>query len=138
MAENKTKPTRASVARFIARVENDRRREDALVLHEMMKDITGEPAVMWGESLVGFGSYAYTYDSGRSGEFFVAGFSPRKANLVLYIMSGFTGHAALMKKLGKHKTGRSCLYINKLDDVNLDVLRELIRRSVEHVSSSQA
>lgn len=137
MAENKTKPTRASVPRFLASVENDRRREDALVLCELMKEITGEPAVMWGESLVGFGKYAYRYESGRSGEYFVAGFSPRKASLVLYIMSGFTGHDALMKKLGKHKTGRSCLYINKLDDVDMDVLRELISRSVEHVSSSQ-
>jgi hypothetical protein len=136
MADNKTKPTNASVTAYLASIENDRRRADAGIVCDMMKEVTGEKPRMWGDSMVGFGTYSYKYASGREGEWFVAGFAPRKANLVLYIMSGFKGHAALMKKLGKHKTGSSCLYINKLDDVDMKVLRELVRRSVEHVSNA--
>ncbi|TFG66138.1 MAG: DUF1801 domain-containing protein [Gemmatimonadales bacterium] len=137
MAENKTKPTGASVDEFLASVENDRRRSDALVVCKLMKDLTGKKPVMWGPTMVGFGTYHYKYESGREGDWFVAGFAPRKANLVLYIMSGFKGHAALLAALGKHKTGGCCLYINKLEDVDMDVLRELIHRSVEHVSNAQ-
>lgn len=136
MAENKTKPTKASVTAFLASVENERRRADARIVCDLMKEVTGEKPRMWGDAMVGFGTYGYKYASGREGEWFVTGFAPRKANLVLYIMSGFKGHNALMKKLGKHKTGSSCLYINKLEDVDMKVLRELVRRSVEHVSNA--
>jgi hypothetical protein len=137
MAENKTKPTEANVDEFLASVENDRRRSDALVVCKLMNELTGKKPVMWGPTMVGFGTYHYKYESGREGDWFVAGFAPRKANLVLYIMSGFKGHAALLAALGKHKTGGCCLYINKLEDVDMDVLRELIHRSVEHVSNAQ-
>lgn len=136
MAENKTQPTDADVGAFLDTVENDRRREDSRVLLELMREVTGEEPVMWGPSIVGFGQYHYRYESGREGDWFLAGFAPRKSNLVVYVMSGFPRHAELMKKLGKHRTGSSCLYINKLDDVDLDVLRELVRRSVEYVASS--
>ena len=136
MAENKTQPTDADVDAFLDAVENDRRREDSRVLLELMREVTGEEPVMWGPSIVGFGRYHYRYESGREGDWFLAGFAPRKSNLVVYIMSGFPRHAELMEKLGKHRTGSSCLYINKLDDVDLDVLRELVRRSVEHVAAS--
>ncbi len=138
MAENKTKPTDVSVDEFLASVENDRRRDDAMTVCKMMQEITGEEPAMWGPTMVGFGTYHYKYDSGREGDWFVAGFAPRKASLVVYIMSGFKRHDVLMKKLGKHKTGGSCLYINKLSDVDMDILRELISRSVEYVSSTSA
>ena len=136
MSENKTKRTNASVDEFLAAVENDRRRNDAVTVCELMQEVTGEEPVMWGPTMVGFGTYHYKYASGREGDWFLAGVAPRKANLVVYIMSGFKGHAALMDKLGKHKTGSSCLFINKLDDIDMDILRELVRRSVEHVSNA--
>jgi hypothetical protein len=136
MSENKTKPTDVSVDEFLAAVENDRRRNDAVTVCELMQEVTGEEPVMWGPTMVGFGTYHYKYASGREGDWFLAGFAPRKANLVVYIMSGFKGHAALMDELGKHKTGSSCLFINKLDDIDMDILRELVRRSVEHVSNA--
>lgn len=136
MAENKTQPTDADVDEFIASVEHPTRRSDAETLLAMMRDVTGEEPVMWGPSIVGFGEYHYAYESGREGDWFLAGFSPRKSNLVVYIMSGFPRHAELMAQLGKHRTGSSCLYINKLADVDLDVLRELVRRSVEHVAGA--
>ena len=136
MSENKTKPTNVSVDEFLAAVEHDRRRNDAVTVCELMQEVTGEEPVMWGPTMVGFGTYHFKYASGREGDWFLAGFAPRKANLVVYIMSGFKGHAALMDKLGKHKTGSSCLYINKLDDIDMDILRELVRRSVEHVSNA--
>ncbi len=136
MTENKTQPTDADVDAFIDAVENDRKREDSRVLLDLMREVTGEEPVMWGSSMVGFGQYHYRYESGREGDWFLAGFAPRKSSLVVYIMSGFPRHEELMSKLGKHRTGSSCLYINKLDDVDLDVLRELVRRSVEHVAAS--
>ena len=136
MAENKTKPTDASVEDFLASVENDRRRDDARVVCRMMEEVTGQKPRMWGETMVGFGTYHYKYASGREGDWPVAGFAPRKANLVVYIMCGFKAHDALMNRLGKHKTGSSCLYINKLDDIDMEVLRELVRQSIEHVSTA--
>lgn len=135
MAENKTQPTDASVTAFLDAVENETRRSDARRVLELMREVTGEEPRMWGPGIVGFGDYHYRYDSGREGDWFLTGFSPRKANLVLYIMSGFPRHAELMERLGKHRTGKSCLYVNRLDDLDLDVLRELIRRSVEHVAN---
>ena len=124
-AELKTRPTDVPVADFIAAVENPKRRADAEVVQAMLAEVTGEPAVMWGPSIVGYGSYR-----GPTGDWPIIGFSPRKANLVLYIMPGFAEREDLMARLGKHKTGGSCLYINRLEDVDSSVLRELAVDSV--------
>jgi hypothetical protein len=132
MAELKTQKTRASVAKFLASIEDEKRRKDSRVVLKMMKEITGDKPKMWGPAIIGFGSYHYTYASGREGDWFLTGFSPRKQALTLYIMSGFSKYDALLKKLGKFKTGKACLYIKKLEDVHLPTLEELIRRSVEH------
>ena len=132
MAENKTKKTGASVADFLAFVESKRRREDAITLLEMMSEITEMEPEMWGPSIIGFGSYHYKYESGREGDMPFIGFSPRKQSLSLYIMDGFDGRDGLLAKLGKHRTGVSCLYINKLADVDMKALQELIERSFEH------
>lgn len=102
-----------------------------------MKQVTGEEPEMWGDSIVGFGSYHYKYESGREGDWFVTGFSPRKQNLTLYIMSGFDEYDNLISRLGKYKTGKSCLYIKKIDDVDQDVLQELVKKSVEHMEESR-
>lgn len=131
MSDLKTKKTRASVRKFLESVENQTRREDAFEVLELMERVTGEAPAMWGKSIVGFGSYHYKYASGQEGDFMLVGFSPRKQNLVLYIMPGFSAYDELMKKLGKHKTGKSCLYINKLEDVHLPTLRKLVRESVK-------
>ena len=133
MAENKTQCNDGDVLAFLNVVENKRRREDSLAVLELMEEVTGEPAEMWGTSIVGFGSYHYRYESGREGDFMLAGFSPRKQSLTLYIMGGHERHAELFAKLGKHRTGSSCLYINKLADVDLDVLREIVAESVAHM-----
>ena len=135
MSDNKTVPHDGSVTEFLSAVENDRRREDAFALLEIMREETGEEPVLWGPSIVGFGSYHYRYATGREGDFLATGFSPRKQNLVVYLMSGFDGFPELMGRLGRHSTGKSCLYLNRLGDVNEEVLRELIRRSVSHVKS---
>ncbi|MBR9826398.1 MAG: DUF1801 domain-containing protein [Alphaproteobacteria bacterium] len=127
MAETKTRPTTVSPEDFIATVEHKTRRADAETLLEMMKRITGWEAQMWGPSMIGFGSYHYKYESGHEGDFMRTGFSPRKANLVVYIMPGYTDYGEILSRLGKHKMGKSCLYINKLADVDLAVLEELIR-----------
>ncbi|MCB0599131.1 MAG: DUF1801 domain-containing protein [Lewinellaceae bacterium] len=131
MSDLKTQPHDGNVEAFLQSVEHDKRREDSFVVLEMMKEITGEEPRMWGPSIVGFGNYHYKYESGREGDFFLAGFSPRKQNLTLYIMSGFSHYEELLQKLGKHKTGKSCLYINKLEDVDLSALKEMIRESVK-------
>ena len=130
MPENKTKPTGASVDDFIAAVEIDTRRADAKIVLEMMRRVTGETPVMWGPTMIGFGKYAYKYKSGHGGEFFLTGFSPRKAHLVLYIMPGYGQFDDVMARLGKHKTGRACLYVNKLADIDIKVLEELVGKSV--------
>jgi len=130
MAGNKTIATDSSVAQFLASIDHRVRQSDAHALSAMMGRITGEAPRMWGSSIVGFGQYHYRYDSGREGDFMITGFAPRKANLVLYIMGGFEGFDDLRARLGKHKVGKSCLYINKLADVDLTVLEELITRSV--------
>ena len=119
-AEPKTRPTNVPVSDFIASVDNPKRRADAEVVNQMLSEVSGEPPVMWGPSIVGYGSYR-----GPTGDWPIIGFSPRKAQLVLYIMPGFGEREDLMARLGKHKTGGSCLYINKLDDVDQGVLREL-------------
>ena len=133
MAEMKTKKERASVTEFINGVDDKAQRADCKAIMKMMKEITGERPAMWGPSMIGYGSYHYKYDSGREGDWFITGFSPRKQNLSVYVMSGFDGHDALMKKLGKHKTGRSCLYIKTLEDVDTKVLKTLIKKSVAHM-----
>lgn len=130
MAANKTVKTGAGVDEFIAGVENGRRREDGIALLEMMREITGLEPEMWGPSIVGFGDLHYKYESGREGDIFLMGFSPRKRSLSLYV-GGFDGYDALLARLGKHRKGASCLYINKLADVDMDVLREIARRSYE-------
>lgn len=130
MAEPKTKKNDASVENFLNSVANQTRREDSLSLLGLMRDVTGEEAKMWGSSIVGFGSYHYVYQSGREGDWMLTGFSPRKQNLAIYIMAGFSDYGPLLEKLGKHKTGKSCLYVNKLADVDINVLHELVRRGV--------
>ncbi len=130
MSELKTKLNDASVDEFLAKVEPEVRRKDAIEVSEMMSELTGEPAKMWGDSIVGFGSYHYVYASGREGDWMRIGFSPRKTALTLYIMSGFSEYEALLERLGKYKTGKSCLYIKKLADIDRDVLTELMRQSL--------
>ena len=130
MPENKTKPTGANVDDFIAAVENDTRRSDARIMLELMQRVTGEEPVMWGPTMIGFGKYAYRYKSGHGGEFFLTGFSPRKAKLVVYIMPGYGEFDDVMARLGKHKTGKACVYVNKLADIDLNVLEELVAKSV--------
>ena len=136
MAKLKTQKNGASVEDFLNGVSNERRREDSFAILELMRDVTGEEPAMWGTSIVGFGSYRYKYASGREGEWFLTGFSPRKRNLTLYIMAGFENYDSLLAELGKYKTGKSCLYINKLEDVDIPTLRELIRQSVTHLAES--
>ena len=133
MAELKTKQNEQSVEDFLGEIADEKRWQDCFTVLELMKKLTEQEPKMWGASIVGFGNYKYKYKSGREGEWFVTGFSPRKQNLTLYIMSGFTRYDELLAKLGKHKTGKSCLYINKLEDVNLGVLEEMISNYVDNV-----
>lgn len=133
MAENKTKQTNASVAGFLASIDDRQRRADCKTIAKMMREATGKRARMWGTSIVGYDKYDYHYESGRSGSFMMTGFSPHAKNISIYIMPGFDKFAGLMKKLGKHKTGRSCLYINSLEDVDEKVLARLIRDSVREM-----
>lgn len=130
MAEAKTKATAVSVDKFLSTIPDAGQREDSKRLRSMMEKVTGEKAVMWGPSIVGFGQYHYEYDSGHSGDCCLVGFSPRKQNLSIYLMPGFDGREALLAKLGKHKTGKACLYVKRLADVDEDVLEKLIRSSV--------
>jgi hypothetical protein len=125
-----THQTDAPVEEFLAQVPDDQRREDAHRQCVMMQEITGEPPVMWGSSIVGFGAYHYRYASGHEGDSALASFSPRRQHLVVYLVGEFADrHQAVLARLGPHKTGKGCLYIRRLDDVDLDALRELIDRS---------
>ena len=133
MAELKTKPTNASVEKFLNQVADETRREDCFKVAKMMEDITGEKPKMWGPSIVGFGSYHYKYASGQEGDWPIAAFSPRKQDLTLYLLPGFQEHSELMDQLGKHRTGTSCLYIKRLSDVHLPTLKKLIRQSVKQM-----
>jgi hypothetical protein len=137
MAELKTKLTDESVAAFLGKVEDPARRADCEAVLAMMQQATGCEPRMWGASIVGFGKYKYTYATGRSGEWMVTGFSPRKHDLTLYIMPGFTRYDALMARLGKHKTGKSCLYLKRLADVDTAVLQELIAASVKAMAKQR-
>jgi hypothetical protein len=130
MADNKTKPTKLSVAAFIDALPDETRRADAKALVKLMQSATGEKPKMWGPSIVGFGSYHYTYESGREGDTPLAGFSPRKAATVLYGVTGLSDSNELLAKLGKHTTGGGCLYIKKLADVDRKVLEALVLKSV--------
>lgn len=130
MSDLKTKVSDKSVEDFLNTVPNEKKREDSFRILNIMKEVTGEEPKMWGDSIVGFGEYHYQYSSGRSGNWFKTGFSPRKQNISLYIMSGFDGAGSFLARLGKHKTSKACLYINKLADIDEGVLRELIVESV--------
>jgi hypothetical protein len=133
MAEPKTKPTNESVEDFLNRVTEAERREDCFAVAKIMEEITGEKPKMWGPSIVGFGSYHYKYASGREGDWPMTGFSPRKKDLTLYLMMGFEKHEELMKTLGKHSGGNSCLYIKRLSDVHIPTLKKLIKTSVKEL-----
>ncbi|MFD1157441.1 DUF1801 domain-containing protein [Roseovarius aestuarii] len=136
MSDNKTQKTGQDPAEFIAQVEPERRRMDGEVLLEFFQDVTGFEPVMWGPSIVGYGSYHYVYKTGREGDFLATGFSPRKASLSLYIMPGYQDYGEILNRLGKHKLGRSCLYINKLADVDMDVLAELIQAGLRDLDKT--
>lgn len=131
MAELKTRQNDANVEEFLASVDNDRRREDSFEVLALMKRITGDEPRMWGTAIVGFGEYHYRYASGREGDMMRIGFSPRKQSLTLYVMPGFSSYEDLLSRLGKHRTGKSCLYVNKLADIDMGVLEQLIRSSLE-------
>lgn len=131
MTETKTRPTGEAVAEYIAGVAPPTRRADALRLDEIFREVTGWTPQMWGPSIIGYGSYHYRYDSGREGDAIATGFSPRKANLVVYIMPGYADFGEKLARLGKHRLGKSCLYINKLADVDEAVLKDLIRAGLE-------
>jgi len=133
MAENKTKPTKQSTAAFINSIEDKQKRADAKKLAAMMQKATGARGQMWGSAMVGYGQYHYQYASGREGDYMLTGFSPRKQALTIYIMAGFKNFDALMKKLGKYKTGKSCLYIKQLSDIDEKVLERLIVGSVKYM-----
>jgi len=135
MAELKTKETKASVEKFLNAIPDEKRREDCFKILEMMKKITKVEPKMWGPSIVGFGNYHYKYASGHEGDMCITGFSPRKQNLTLYIMPGFERYNELMKKLGKYKTSVSCLYIKKLEDIDLKVLKELVTSSFKYMKA---
>jgi hypothetical protein len=131
MAKLKTQPTQESVLDFLAKLSDDRRRDDCLTILELMRNATSAEPVMWGSSIIGFGRYRYRYESGREGEWPVISFSPRKNDLTLYIMPGFERYESLLTRLGKYKTGKSCLYLKRLEDVDRSVLKELIEESVK-------
>jgi len=133
--EPKTKPTAVDPKDFVAAVDHEQKRKDAEWIMAMMEEVTGEPPVMWGPSIIGFGTYHYVYESGREGDWMLTGFSPRKTALSIYLMGGVGREADLLAKLGKYKTGKSCLYVKRLSDVDTDVLRELVVSSVEKVKA---
>ncbi len=133
MAELKTKPNDLSVEEFLNGVADEQKRQDSFAVLDLMKQVTKTEPKMWGNSIVGFGSYHYRYASGREADWFLVGFSPRKQNMTLYIMDGFDQYDTLLKSLGKHSTGKSCLYVKRLDDVHMPTLKKLVRESVKHM-----
>jgi uncharacterized protein DUF1801 len=134
MAEPKTRPTAESVEKFVNGIADEQRRKDCFRVLEIMKAATRVEPAMWGTSIVGFGRYNYKYETGTKGEWFLVGFSPRKQDLTLYLMSGLDRYKDLLTKLGKHKMGRACLYIKKLDDVDLPTLKQLIEKSLADIA----
>ncbi len=137
MAELKTKKNDASVEAFLNSVADERKRQDCFTLADLMREITGSEPSMWGDSIVGFGGYRYTNSTRKENEWPVTGFSPRKQNLTLYIMSGFEQYDDLLGRLGKHSTGKACLYVKRLSDIDMTTLRELIALSVAHMTQQQ-
>ncbi|MCB9233635.1 MAG: DUF1801 domain-containing protein [Bacteroidia bacterium] len=133
MSELKTQKNDGDVLAFLQSVEDPQRRSDGLSMLKIMEEVTGEQPVMWGPSIVGYGSYTYKYPNGKEMEWMTTAFSPRKQALTVYIMAGFAGYGELMARLGRYKTGKSCLYIKKLEEVDLEVLKELIRESVKFI-----
>jgi len=133
MAENKTKQTKASVDKFINAIKDENIREDCYTIIDLMNSVTKEEPKMWGPNIIGFGTYHYEYASGREGDMCIAGFSPRKQNLTIYLMPGFEKQKAHLQKLGKFKTSKVCLYIKSLKDVDIKVLKEMINRSVKEM-----
>lgn len=138
MAEQKTKPTQASVKEFLNQIPDKERRDDCFAVAKIMEEITGDKPKMWGPSIVGFGTYHYKYASGHEGDWPIAAFSPRKRDLTLYLMVGFEKNADLMKQLGKHSTGKSCLYIKRLSDIHIPTLKRLIKWSVKELKDFTA
>lgn len=138
MSDLKTQATDANVDAFLHSIPDDARREDCLRVREIMEDVTEAEPRLWGTNMVGFGTYHYRYASGREGDWFLTGFSPRKANLTLYILAGFERYEVLLARLGKFKTGKSCLYIKRLADIDEGTLRELVAASVEHMRRAYA
>lgn len=137
MAELKTKKTKASVKAFLNKISDEQRRKDCQQVSDLMQQATGEEPKMWGSSIVGFGLYHYRYASGHEGDWPIIGFSPRKNDLTLYIMRGFDDVGMLMDKLGKFKTGKSCLYIKSLNDINIPTLKQLIKKSVQSMAGQR-
>jgi Domain of unknown function (DU1801) len=135
MAEPKTKPTKASVKEFLNQISDQERRDDCFTVAKIMEEITGDKPKMWGPSIVGFGTWHYKYASGHEGDWPVAAFSPRKKDLTLYLTPGFEEHQELMQKLGKHSTGKSCLYIKRLSDIDVPTLKKLIKKSVKDLDN---
>jgi hypothetical protein len=136
-AENKTRATEVSVASFVERVEPEQRQADARAVIALMERVSGEPATMWGPSIIGFGVHRYRYDSGREGEICRIGFSPRKPQLVFYLGTSFPGRDAMLAALGKHGTGKGCLYVKKLSDVDMAVLERMVAASWAHKGESE-
>lgn len=134
MAELKTRKNKKNVQHFLKAVSDAGRQKDCLTILEMMQKITGEKPAMWGDSIIGFGSYHYRYATGREGDWFFIGFSPRKQSISIYTMCGLESDSDMLARLGKFKTGKSCLYINKLEDINLPVLEKLLTKSVRRLS----
>lgn len=130
--ENKTRPESTSVTEFIKK-QPEKYHDDCFRLVEFFKEVTGEEPVMWGTSIIGFGRYHYKYKSGREGDMLLAGFSPRKTSLTIYVMAGFNNEK-IMSRLGKYKTGKSCLYVKKLSDIDLEVLKELTEFSIAKIN----
>ena len=135
--ELKTKITDASVTEFLDKVEPEQKRLDAYEILDLMKEVTGEPPKMWGPSIIGFGTYHYKYASGQEGDFMATGFSPRKAKHSLYIMGGVENYPELLSKLGKYKNGKSCLYLNKLADIDKEVLKDLVKESYYYIRNKK-
>jgi len=136
VAELKTKPNDQSVEQFLNRLDDEKLRADCFTILAMMKQATKAEPQMWGANIIGLGTYHYCYESGREGDWFLVGLAPRKQNITLYIMSGFDEYDDLLQKLGKHKTGKACLYIKRLDDVHVPTLKKLIQRSVKHMRAT--
>lgn len=137
MAELKTRCNDASVADFLNSLSDEKQRQEAFALLHLLQNVTQTEPKMWGESIIGFGDYHYKYASGREGDWFIVGFSPRKQNLTVYLMTGFEGSGEVLQRLGKHKSGRSCLYIRRLSDIHLPALEELVQQSVQYAASLQ-